>query len=529
MALLPFMLVASLDFGVTTDERLRQDQGEAVVRYYTSGFRDRSAVEAGAGSLHGGLFDVVCVGFQRLLPGNLYVIRHFVNSLFGWLGIVFCGLVAWRLFEGPAAGLLAMALLALSPHYFASSMNNPKDLPLAAMTTVVLYYLTKVSEHPPYVSWRLAAMLSAAIALAINVRAGGILYIAYLGLLVTVLVARSKDWTLPSVTTPFVRVGLVGVSAIVLGTVFWPWAQQNPLLKPIEGLAALSLFPYYGGNALLNGAVFPANRPPLSYVPWYFAITTPPVVLAGALLSLIWLRRADRRMALAGLWFVTLFPIAFVMARRSTQYHGVRHLLFLYPSLVVLAAAGWLAVIRAAKTPAARLAAWALLAAGVAEPLLFQIRQHPNQIVYYNIFVGGPKGAEGRYDLDYWNNSVLQAVEWVASLSTDVENPIRLSGDLTDVIRGNASRFPTVSFSTSDARSHLRIVSLRRVPDSGGDIVDGGAIRFRGRDRLVVKVIRTADGVPLCVVVPGRSYRAFAGKFGLPPERLGDADDSPPS
>ena len=32
LSLLPIMLVASLDFGVTTDEQLRQLHGEAVVR-----------------------------------------------------------------------------------------------------------------------------------------------------------------------------------------------------------------------------------------------------------------------------------------------------------------------------------------------------------------------------------------------------------------------------------------------------------------------------------------------------------------
>ncbi len=518
VALLPIMFAASRDFGVTTDEQLRQNHGEAIVRYYTSGFRDQTAVETGAGTLHGGFFDVICVAVQQAVPGDKWLIRHFVNSVFGWMGIVFCGLVASRLF-GAATGLLAMVLLALSPHYFASSMNNPKDLPFAAMTTLVLYCLTMVEDRPPYLSWRLAAALCATIALAINVRAGGILYIAYLGLLIAVRVATSRGWSIRNVTTPFLRVGVVTVCALVLGTVLWPWAQQQPLLRPIEGLARLSRFQYYAGTVLLNGQPFRATEPPLSYIPWHFAITTPPVVLCGAVLSLLLLFTAGRRRTVAGLWFVTLFPIAYVMARGSTQYHGIRHMLFIYPSLVVLAAAGWIALLQAAHTTPRRVAAWVLMVVGLAEPLVFQVRFHPNQILYYNALVGGPKGAVGLYDLDYWNNSVLQAVSWAASLSTDTANPIRITGEPFHIVRANASRFRTVRYAAFRQRSHLRIESLRGRPDQR-TVVEGGFIDIKRRRLLIIKVIRTADGVPLCVVLPGSHYDEVAKKLGLPPDPL---------
>ena len=36
---------------------------------------------------------------------------------------------------------------------------------------------------------------------------------------------------------------------------------------------------------------------------------------------------------------------------------------------------------------------------------------HPNQYVYFNRFIGGLQGARGKYAIDYWGNSVKEAVE----------------------------------------------------------------------------------------------------------------------
>lgn len=41
---------------------------------------------------------------------------------------------------------------------------------------------------------------------------------------------------------------------------------------------------------------------------------------------------------------------------------------------------------------------------GIAEPVFFQIRNHPSQYVYFSPPVGGPRAAFGRYKMDYWGN-----------------------------------------------------------------------------------------------------------------------------
>jgi hypothetical protein len=45
--------------------------------------------------------------------------------------------------------------------------------------------------------------------------------------------------------------------------------------------------------------------------------------------------------------------------------------------------------------------------------LRLDIRLHPYQIVYFNELIEGVKGAYGKFDLDYWGQSLKQAAEWI--------------------------------------------------------------------------------------------------------------------
>ena len=69
-----------------------------------------------------------------------------------------------------------------------------------------------------------------------------------------------------------------------------------------------------------------------------------------------------------------------------------------------------------------------LIAAGLASVLIFDIRFHPNQGVYFNFLVGGPRGAFTRYDMDYWGNCVLQAVEWAVDTARASGTVVTISG-----------------------------------------------------------------------------------------------------
>lgn len=501
--LLPLMIWASFDFGVTWDEKSRHKNGE-LVWAFLRGLSDRSTFVEDGGN-YGGLFDTICAALEQYVPLNRYVFRHIVNASFGWLGIVYTGRLAGRLFGG-WAGVAAMALIALSPRYFGDAMNNPKDLPFAAASVMALYYISTIKPSWPYVSWGTAAKIAVSLAIALNIRAAALLYLGYFGLLVIwyTIAERTTAWRRLADTAA--RLAAVSAATMVLGTVAWPWAQASPFVRPVQALLGFANFSYQAGM-LFAGRVIQTDNVPWYYAPWWFLITTPAVVLAGIGWALIFFRR-DAPRAKSALLLIVLLPIVSVIVQRSTLYDGVRHLLFLYPLLIVLAASGWRLWLSSAHRQWVRVTGALLLATGAANALAFEVRSYPNHAVYFNGIVGGPKGAFARYDMDYWGNCVLEAVAWTNAVARLSKMTFAVSGEPWQVIQLDTERFHQIQFTLPYRRQHALDVRLARGSAEG---VIGLATR---PDALYQ--VRTADGAILCVVLPGPAFAQLQPRLVVP-------------
>lgn len=525
VALLVLMVGVSPDFGATWDERFQQKYGEQIWDYL-HGRLPRSDFDTDFGNqyLYGGFFEATAVVVQHVVPANRYLVRHGVNAVFGWVGIVFCGLLAARLF-GSRAGWIAALLLAASPRYVAHSMNNPKDVPFAALAMVALYYIVTMSPRPPHVTWKHAGKLTLAIALAIGVRPLGLVL---LGLAAGVLAGLSAIAAIRMLATPrpiagagpvtgpgksavkslvgaLGRLSIIAVVAIPLGTVAWPWAQGQPLARPFEAFLIASRATWAAGFPVLYaGQHLAADQLPWHYVPVWLGMSLPPVVLVGlALVPLAWRHGSGARVGILALATFILAPVALAIWRHATLYDGIRHLLFVIPPLVALAGAGWAAALDVSHRRA--LVVTLALVVGVAEPVFFQVRNHPNQIVYFSPIMGGPRAAFGRYDMDYWGNSMLEPVKWAAGLAARAGMPIGVTGRPTEPIQANLERYPSVWFvGRKIEAAHLEIRLLRGSPDE--------VMAVAGRGDLVHRAT-TADGTPLSVVVPGPAFRELEDRF----------------
>ena len=515
VSLLPIMVLASFDFGVTWDEKARHKYGELIWEYF-GGRRSRSSFVEDGGLSYAGLFDVICAAAEQWLPLNRYVLRHAINAIFGWVGVVYCGRLAARLF-GTWSGVLAMILLAASPRYFADSMNNPKDLPFAAMTVAALYYFSTVSPTWPYLSRATAIKIVVAVALALNIRAGALLYLAYLGMLVTAFAIAERNVNWRRLADTAARLATVAAAVLLLGTVFWPWAQGAPLTRPFETLLRAGSS-RWNGLVLFNGQDYAAPSLPWYYAPWWLLISTPPVVIAGAILSIAVSRSRGWALSRDALWAVAVLPVLLVIINGSTLYDGIRHLLFIYPILVVLAASGWAAWLSERDRPWVRRSVAALLAAGLANVLAFDVRFHPNQTVYFNELVGGPRGAFAKFDMDYWGNCVLEGVAWSARTARLSGRPIAISGNPWHLVQLNAERFPQLVFTPPNRGKHHLTVLLNR------GSVKGVTELANQKDALYR--VQTPDGAVLCVVLPGPAFAELQPHLSLPPAQ---SSPHPPS
>jgi hypothetical protein len=509
-SLLIAMVALSRDFGFTWDERFQQKYGEEIWDYL-HGRLPRSTFDTDLGNqyLYGGLVEIAAVTAQHLFRGaDTYVVRHAVNAFFGWLGIVACGLGTAAIF-GSRAGWLAATLLTLSPRYFGDAMNNPKDAPFAALVMTVLGLTLTIDWKRPVLSWPRAALLAATIAAAVNIRPLGLVLLVYsAGIIGSSAVAAAwkgvdgHSWRLCAAT--LMRLAVVALVSIPAGTLFWPYAQAQPYSRPIAAFVQTTQLDWAKGfDVLFAGQNLGAGALPWTYIPVWLSMALPPVVIVGATMS--WLTLRQRKGPVFGWLGLVAFvatPVTAAIVRHATIYDGIRHMLFIVPPIAALAGAGWSALLGTRlKTLGA-----VLLVVGMAEPLLFQLRNHPNQIVYFTPLMGGPKAAFARYDMDYWGNSVLQATRWADDVARSAGVPLVISGNPIQAVEADAARYRSLMVvPRANLTYHLDIRLMRGPSDSLRE--------FAARPDLL-HTVTTADGTPLCVVVPGPRFIEVADKLG---------------
>jgi 4-amino-4-deoxy-L-arabinose transferase-like glycosyltransferase len=212
---------------------------------------------------------------------------------------------------------------------------------------------------------------------------------------------RSRAWTIA--IAYFLVAGVVTYLA-------WPRLWDAPIQRYIEGLGIISDFTHFPGQVLFNGRIYGATDLPRLYLPTLLSIQfTEPAVLAIYVGLVIMIRRLLRgRLPLDLLLYVSLtfaLPLLGLILLRSTLYNNFRQALFIVPAMFMLAAFPLELVFRKITQQWARI----LLIAVLALPgVLSTMRLYPYEYVYYNSLVGGPAGAQNRFELDYWRISLRE-------------------------------------------------------------------------------------------------------------------------
>ncbi len=425
------------DYGVTWDEHYHDTYGRYLLAYYLSGFRDTAALTYHNLWLYGGAFDAPVAAIKQISPYGSYETQHLMCALVGLLGAFGCYRIGEAL-GGPRAGFWSAVLLLATPLWYGHMFNNPKDIPFATGMTWALYYSILVIPRLPEVPRSLVIKLGVAVGVAFGVRVAAVFAVIY-------LVAAFAAWMAFHIREAGIAAGLrdarraalrvvlpCGLIAYAVMLVFWPWAQHGPLTRPVEALWIFDHSPW-NLDTLFEGRLVNSMHLPADYMPVYFLVKTPELILAllaaaaGLTGLAIWRRRALPRWPEFGgmfvLGFAALFPFFFFVVDRPIEYDCIRHFLFIFPPIAAIAGLVLDRLFAAMRTQASilRYGFSTIVAAYLAWHGAFMVELHPDEYVYYNELVGGVDGAENRYELDYWGNSYREAVKRLAAYVQDEE------------------------------------------------------------------------------------------------------------
>src|SRR5690606_39318493 len=106
----------------------------------------------------------------------------------------------------------------------------------------------------------------------------------------------------------------------------------------------------------------------------------------------------------------------YIIYQHSYVFHLWRHVLFIFPGMAIIAGLGWEYFIQKFDTHRSKFLQWApvgLLVVLLLNPLIFIAKTQPNEVTYFNQFVGGPKQAYYNYEFDYYYNGLKPSADYL--------------------------------------------------------------------------------------------------------------------
>lgn len=429
-ALLLLLLLAAIlgtyrDYGISWDEGVQSTYGRLVVDYFRSGFSDTRCLDHENASYYGPLFEGAVEVAHRLSGKDLFELRHLLSAL-AMAGAVFAAVRFGRLAGVPGLPLFALLALAASPRFYGHGFINSKDIPFACAFTWAMVAVARFAGGRTG-GRRAVAEVGLAVGAALAVRTGAFLLLFLLAAAILLRGPRPRDGDGRGRGTVFVLLGILAVAWAVM-VLPWPAAHRSPLLFPFEALFAFARFePAY--PVLFAGETVMSTDLPRSYLLHSLAITTPPatalLALAGTGFAALRLVRGGRGrgavfLGLLLLWL--LAPLAYATIFRPNVYDGVRHFLFLFPAVALLAGYGAVSLIETAPVRFR-----GALRAGAALLLALPVRDiaelHPYEAAYFSPAARTVEEAMPRYESDYWATSYREAMEWVNRSGRPMANP----------------------------------------------------------------------------------------------------------
>jgi hypothetical protein len=413
------------DYGLGWDDYTHSQYGNLLVSLYSSGFADKRALSFVNLYMYGGGFDILATLAAKVLPFGLFETRRLVGAVIGVIGLF----ITWRLgrrLGGPAAGLIAVVLLAACPLYYGHMFINAKDGPFATAMAIALLGIVRAYDEYPRATPATVALCGSGIGLAIGCRVmGGFAVLDVVLSLLLILAVRSRQHgfkTAAGECGSFLAAFIPGaiLAYLVMGLV-WPWSVVAPL-NPFHAAKYFSIFFEKPWRELFDGRLILVPDMPRSYVPTLAAIKMPVLMLALGLCGMAGAIVAaaggenrggaiGRRAALFAIALAAALPVLATIALRPAMYNGIRHFVFVIPPLAALGgvAGAWIARRLERHGRTAMAAGAVVLIAGLAAPVIDMVRLHPFQYTYFNSITGGVAGARPRFMLDYWGLSLTQA------------------------------------------------------------------------------------------------------------------------
>jgi 4-amino-4-deoxy-L-arabinose transferase-like glycosyltransferase len=357
------------------------------------------------GIFHGPVYDLGAI-----------LIAKYASAFMGSLTCVLTYLLGREIFDD-RTGILAGAMMALLPVMVAHGQIAGLDMPLALFftATIFLFYRALKTGNRRYYAASAVAM-----GLTIGTRLNGLLIIPVIALIFAYFIYHDKTKLSPKdLLASAVKYGIVVVAILLL---FWPWLWADFSTLSTDPLKPLTMTLSHWNYAPEEYFLGTYQSAPIYYLPVYFLVTTPLLVLGlgavGAFFAAKW--KDPYKLGLL-LWLIIPFFSGFFYLLQD----GVRYIIFIYPAVTLLAAAGLssLSGLATKKWPKIGDQNKLFMVSGtilLVYLLISLAMVRPYYLDYYNSLSGGQQNVQEHrlLEFDWWGEGTKACIDYVETHAT---------------------------------------------------------------------------------------------------------------
>ena len=416
------------DYGVTVDEPFERKTGLVNLKFILNDLlhkplleelSDIPALESYEDKDYGVILQLPTVLFEYFTNfkhdiSSIYKLRHLWTFLNFYISVIIFNLLLYQRFRNRLISLLGTLFLIISPRIFADAFYNIKDLMFLSWFIIGLFFLYRFIHYPT--KWN-SIILAIVIALASNTRIiGFILLIAACIYLIYAFLTKEIN------KKEFFINGMIFVGInILLFFLFLPASWGNPIAFLLKTLQHFSKYDYISQELYL-GKFIPSSNLPWHYLPVWIFISTPIIYIVLFLAGIVCLIKKNRNKDLDQIFDYLVLGILLVslllpICLHSTLYDGWRHFYFLYGPFLYLAVLG-LSALLSIKNKIIKSLILGISVGSIIFNGAWMIRNHPYQMVYFNVLVRGK--APDNFERDYWGASSSECLRFIVSQSADL-------------------------------------------------------------------------------------------------------------
>jgi len=427
-----FCLVTFRQYGLVGDEMSCYNGGAVMLKYYKG--HNLEAVTTDLDLVtHNYPFAAVLLKLSFSEGVNLERL-HLLNLLFASIIFWLMYELLYFSFQDERWALIGPIALFLTPRFLGDIAQNPKDIPFAIfyfLSLSAVFLKDKIFSGRFWKIIGLGILFGFTISnriVALNLFPLYFLFRLYEGV-------TEKEWGDGLFGKWFLKEFLDVIAIIIVSQIaliaLWPYIGADYFRHFFKTIADSKKYNWddwilFGGK-LIRPSFFPWN-----YLLGWMTIITPLFLLFYFIYAIfrwnvLWRKKAYFLMILAFGFNLILY---FVL--KPNIFNGIRHYLFLIPILVLTACFGIIDFYTYFK---GRLIRWifALIILSNVSLVVIQLtRLFPYDYLYFNELVGGIQGANGKYEMDYWDKSVKEAALWLKE--NEIKDPqkdykIKLTGE----------------------------------------------------------------------------------------------------